>query len=344
MRNIITLEGTTNTTPMFGGNVEGSCFLRTDESRHRVLRDLWESSLALFWTVNMVDFSKDAEGFAQMPKHAQRMFKLNNGYQSLMDSGVVSIYNHLALQTNHPEIALSYTQIMFTETIHATSYSDGLLEMFGSDATSVIDIVKTDPIVRTRLDDEIDYSYEMIENPSNYNIFRAIAATYLLEYIKFPFSFFVTLTLNKGYNNAINGFSQLIARISQEELEIHVPTNKYILKKLIENHDLPIEEIKSMADRILEQELQWNKYLQLEGPVPGYNEAIGEEFLRYYHNKALRDIGYKDIETIKPSSTIDWFNHARNPDNKQVSQQEMKSTQYQKGVIKNDFYKFKEQS
>ena len=336
MRKIITLDQTPNI-GIFDP-AEGGVFLRTDQVRFPKLKQLWEQSLALFWTVKMVDFTKDSAGYKTLPPVAQRMFNLTNGYQSLMDSGVVGIYNHLALLTNNVEVALSYQQIAFAETIHATSYSEGLVQMLGHEAEAVINIVYTDPVVRTRLASEIKITDNLIENPTVQNIYHTIVATYLLEAIKFPFSFFVTFSINKGYNNAINGFNQLISRISQEELDIHVPTNKLVIKQMIKDYNLDINLIKKTADTLLEQELKWNKYLQQDGPIPGYNEAIGEEMIRYFHNKALRDVGYKDIETIKPTTFVTWFNHYRDPDTKQVSQQEMKSTQYQKGVMRNDLH------
>ena len=333
MKHIITLNPQTDTS-LFGQS-DGGVFLRTDKVQHRVLKDLWDKSNALFWTVNMVDFSKDS--IEHISEVGQRMFKLNNGYQSLMDSGVVGIYNHLALQTTSNEVALSYQQIAFIETIHATSYSDGLLQMFNEKATEIIDIVYTDKVVQNRLSSEIDYSDRVIIDPSKHNIALSIAATYLLESIKFPFSFFVTFSINKAYDNCINGFSQLISRIATDELEIHVPTNKYVLKQLLKEGAIQKHEILSMANIILSQELEWNLYLQQDGPIPGYNEEIGTEFIKYMHNKTLRDLGI-DIDIIKPNNIIQWFNHVRNPDNKQVSQQEQKSTQYQKGIMKDDLF------
>ena len=324
--------------PLFGSG-NGGVFLRTDKNDHNTLKQLWESSLALFWTVNMVDFSKDAAGFKRIPDNAKRMFKLTNGYQSLMDGGVVNIYNHLALLANTPSVALSYQQIAFTESIHATSYSDGLIQVFGHEATEIIDIVFTDPVVRTRLNNEIDITDTMIANPTMRNISLAILATYLLEHIKFPFSFFVSFSINKAYDDAINGFSQLLSRISQEEHEIHVPTNMYIIKLLIAQGHITHSDVATMANTILLQELDWNVYLQQDGPIPGYNLQIGEQFIRYWHNKTLRDVGVP-VDKIDPSDTVRWYNHYRDPDNKQVSQQEIKSTQYQKGVIKNDLASF----
>lgn len=336
MKHIISLEKSTSN-KLFDPNSDGGVFLRTDNVEHRILKDLWEKSNALFWTVNMINFDKDS--IKNIPANAQRMFKLNNGYQSLMDSGVVGLYNHLALLTSSNEVALSYQQIAFMESIHATSYSDGLLQMFGSEATDIIDVVYTDKVVKSRLSSEIDYSDQLIVEPSQRNIALAIAATYLLESIKFPFSFFVTFSINKAYSNCINGFAQLISRIATDELEIHVPTNKYILKKLINEGSISITEIEEMALEIQSQEKSWNRYLQEDGPIPGYNIAIGDAFIEYFTNKTLRDLG-SNIKPIKPNDTVQWFNHVRDPDNKQVSQQEMKSSQYQKGIIKDDLYLF----
>jgi ribonucleoside-diphosphate reductase beta chain len=319
---------------------DGSAFIRADIVKFPLLRQLWETSLGLFWTVKMIDFSNDSKGFVKLPPVAQRMFKLTNGYQTIMDSGVVSIYSKLASLTNNSEVALLYTNIGFMESIHADSYSSGLTQMFGSEATKVVDIVFDDEYVRHRLDSEIDFASEVDVNPSVENIYKAIVATYLLEHIKFPFSFFITFTINKSHNNAINGFNQLISRIAQDELDIHVPTNKFIIKHMIKTYKLDIEIIKEMADRVLAQEFEWNSYLLEEGNIPGYNKEIGEEFIKYQHNKALRDVGY-NVEAIKPNSFVQWFNHYRNPNNKQVSQQEMKSTQYQKGVLQNDLHKLK---
>jgi len=335
MKHIITLENKQN--PGMFDESDGGVFLRTDNIQHRILKDLWDKSNALFWTVNMVDFSKDS--IDHIPEVAQRMFKLNNAYQSLMDSGVVGIYNHLALATTSNEVALSYQQIAFMETIHATSYSDGLLQMFGHEATEVIDTVFNDPVVKNRLENEIDYSDNLIAEQSKANIAMAILATYLLEGIKFPFSFFVTFSVNKAFGNCVNGFAQLISRIATDELEVHVPTNKYILKQLIKEGAISHADVLAMADKILNQELDWNLYLQQDGPIPGYNKEIGAQFIRYMHNKVLRDLGL-DLVAIKPNDTVQWFNHVRNPDNKQVSQQEQKSTQYQKGIIRNDLDKF----
>ncbi len=339
--NIININQKPVTNPIFGGQA-GGVFLRTDNITHPVFKNLYEAAFGKFWTVKMIDFSGDALGFKTLPPVAKRMFRLNNGYQSLMDSGVVNIYNELVGCTTNPELALLYQYIAQNESIHAMSYAEGLIQMFGAKAEEEIDIVYTDPVIKTRLQNEIDYSMHLDREDMN-SIFRVAVSTYLLEHIKFPFSFFVTFNLNKAYNNAINGFSMLLKKIAEDEMDIHYPTNAEVIKIMIKANlvDKQYAEkfiVKELND-IMMQELEWNKYLLVDGPIPGYNEKIGESFIRYQCNKALRDVGIK-TKAIKPNDTVIWFNHYRDINNQVVAQQEMKSNQYQKGVLKNDLALF----
>jgi len=344
MSNILNINTKPSSNPLFGGQ-DGGVFLRTDNVEYPVYKALYEAGFGKFWTDKMIDFSGDALGFKSLPEVAQRMFKLNNGYQSLMDSGVVNVYNDLVSCTTNPELAILYQYIAQNESIHALSYSTGLIEMFGDKATEVIDIVYTDPVIKTRLQSEVDYA-EQLNSKDMQSIFKVVVSAYLLEHIKFPFSFFVTFRINNAYNNSINGFSMLLKKIAEDEMDVHYPTNSNVIKDMIRtelvNKEWAFDFIRKEAQTVLEGELKWNSYLQLKGPIPGYNTAIGKAFIEYQTNKALRDVGI-DIKAIKPNDTIIWFNHYRDIKNQVVAQQEMKSNSYQKGTVKNDLGRFVEQ-
>jgi len=244
--------------------------------------------------------------------------------------------------TTNPELAMIYQYIAQNESIHATSYSEGLIEMFGDKATEVIDLVYSDPVIKTRLASEIDYA-EHLNRYDMQSIFKVVVSAYLLEHIKFPFSFFVTFRLNNAYSNAINGFSMLLKKIAEDEMEIHYPTNANVIKDMIRtglvDKDWAITFIENEVARIVLDEFNWNDYLLQDGSIPGYNKAIGEAFIEYQANKSLRDVGI-DVPTIKPNDTITWFNHYRDISNQVVAQQEMKGNSYQKGLLKNDLARF----
>ena len=324
------------------GNPSGGLFLRTDKVIYPNIKQLYEAAFGKFWTVNMIDFSGDKLGFKTLPDVPSRMFKLNNGYQSIMDSGVVNLYVDLAKCTTNIELSMAYLYIAQNESIHATSYSEGLIQMFGSKAEEVIDIVYTDPIIKTRLESEMDYA-DKLDKTNMMSIFRVVVSTYLLEHTKFPFSFFVTFSINKAYGNAINGFSMLLKKIAEDEMDIHYPVNAEVIKIMIRegivDKDEAIEFITELAKEIESSEIKWNEYLLKDGPIPGYNKEIGEHFIKYQTSKALRDVGIKTY-IVESNDTIQWFNHYRNIANQVVSQQEMKSNQYQKGILKNDLSRF----
>lgn len=341
MSNILNIETKPTTNPLFGG-LDGGVFLRSDNVQYPVFKNLYEAGFGKFWTDKMIDFSSDSLGFKTLPPVAQRMFKLNNGYQSLMDSGVVNIYNDLTMCCTNPELAMLYQYIAQNESIHALSYSTGLVEMFGDKATEVIDIVYTDPVIKSRLTSEIDYATQLDRNDME-SIFKVVVAAYLLEHIKFPFSFFVTFRINNAYNNAINGFSMLLKKIAEDEMDVHYPANgnvtKVMLRESMVDPKWGEQFIKDEVARIASEEYIWNDYLLEEGSIPGYNKAIGDAFIDYQANKALRDCGI-DVTPIKPNDTITWFNHYRDISNQVVAQQEQKSNQYQKGILKNDLDRF----
>jgi ribonucleotide reductase beta subunit family protein with ferritin-like domain len=341
MSNILNITEKPTSNPIFGG-LDGGVFLRSDKIQYPVFKNLYEAGFGKFWTDKMIDFSGDSLGFKTLPPVAQRMFKLNNGYQSIMDSGVVNIYNDLTMCCTNPELAMLYQYIAQNESIHALSYSTGLIEMFGDKATEVIDLVYTDPVIKTRLTSEMDYA-EQLNRYDMVSIFKVVVSAYLLEHIKFPFSFFVTFRINNAYSNAINGFSMLLKKIAEDEMDVHYPTNANVIKVMMStglvDKEWAHKFISDEAARIEQEEFGWNGYLLQEGSIPGYNKAIGEAFISYQTNKALRDCGV-DAPTIKPNDTITWFNHYRDINNQVVAQQEMKSNQYQKGVLKNDLDRF----
>jgi len=198
------------------------------------------------------------------------------------------------------------------------------------------------------LENEIDFSDELInsviingeENKSA--VFKAIVAAYVLEHIKFPFSFFTTWTINRIYDNAINGFSQLLKLIAQDELDFHVPTNKNVLRILKREARQGFKEawdnqfVYDYVRKVAEEEKKWAAYLLSAGELPGYNKNVANNFIEYYADKTLRDIGLEPIYNAEKTDTIDWFNSYRKIKNQNSSLQEVSNISYNKGIVQND--------
>jgi len=332
-------------------------FLRVDRCDYPVFANLYEKTTSDFWTRKVVDFSKDRVGWENLYEVARRMFLLNNGYQSAMDSGVTSIFGYFAEVCTNTELKGLYKYNDFIEVEHAMSYSYGLSQMFGAKAEEKIDIVYTDTVVKKRLDNEISYTDEFIkyiihdrndDDKAKELLLKEMIVTYMLEHIKFPFSFFVTWRINVGYNNAIQGFSQLLRLIGHDELTTHTVTHinvfKILKKEKRQGFQHIIKKLESWiydyAKIVASQEMEWNEYLFNEGNVNSFTKEMGEHFIKYYVDKALTNLGLNPIFNEKHSEIIGWYDRYRNINLQNAALQEISNVAYQKGITKNDLSKF----
>ncbi len=327
-------------------------FLRVDNVDYPTLMNLFKFGFSNVWAWTAVDFQKDIIGWQQLSDTAKRIFLLNNGYQSAMDSGVVGIYNYLAAVTSNTELALCYQYIAQNESIHAASYSYGLAQMFGSEARDKINVVYTDPVVKSRMEDEVDFSDEFIQKvireqkPDMELVLKTIMAAYFLESIKFPFSFLTTWVINRVHQNAIQGFSLLLKLIAQDELDFHVPTNANVIKILKREERQGAkpwfdsgwfeETAVAYAKKVAEAEMKWAEYLLQEGELPGLSLDVTKHFIKYMTDKALRLIGYSPIYNENKSDIIVWYNEYRDINNQNASLQETSNISYNKGIMKRD--------
>jgi ribonucleotide reductase beta subunit family protein with ferritin-like domain len=201
------------------------------------------------------------------------------------------------------------------------------------------------------MDDEIDYSDELFDivikqgrddDEARSIIFKAIFATYTLEHIKFPFSFYSTWNLNRVYGNAVQGFSMLLKLIAQDELDFHVPMNKNVLKILKRETRQGFKNVWDeefaywYVKKVAEAEKKWSDYLLAEGEVPGFSRGINNNFIEYFANKTLTDLGLKEIYKAEKTDAIDWYNEYRKINNQNAALQEVSNVSYNKGVVKND--------
>lgn len=333
-------------------------FIRIDSVSHDIARKLKDASEGNTWFSKEVDYKSDKTKFSSLPEDAQRAFKLNIAYQTLMDSGVTSGISSIMNRIVTSSIwSILYSRIAIEECIHAESYSYGLSEVFGHKATETLDLVYNDQFVRHRMEKEVEL-FKNADDLCNSEksdidldekkkaVLRLLLGIYFLEGIKFPFSFFVTFTINNSYDNAISGFTKTIKLIAHDELNVHVPTGKNIMTILRKEDDQGFshlfkndwfnEQALSLAKDVVSQEIEWAKYLFDNHEVSGVNSQISEHFIKYWAGIRLKDIGIESPYNEKKSDIIDWFNSYRDINKQNAALQETSNTSYQKGTLKND--------
>ena len=329
----------------FGDNED---IIRIDKISYSNILNTFKKGFSDVWAWTAVDFSKDTVGWDKIDEVGKDIFIKTNGYQTLMDSGVVGIYNYLAIAASNPELKIAYQYVAQNESIHAGSYSYGISQMFGYKAEEMIDIANTDPFIKSRMNNENDFEKEFIDSiirkeEQNFEIvFKVIVATYLLEQIKFPFSFYTTWNINRVYGNAIQGFSQLLKLIAQDELDFHVVLNKHVLKILRKEKRQGFSDVwdeKFIYDyvkTVVKEEKEWSKYLRSNGDIQGFTENITDHLIEYFADKALKNIGLESIYKRETNDTIDWFNAYRKIKDQNAALQESSNVRYNKGVLQND--------
>ncbi len=356
-RKIICVEIKPKDTKLFFGDFNN--YIRINQIKYPQFKKLYEHSESNTWFMNEIDYTSDIAGFKTLPDHAQRMFKLNIVYQTLMDSGVTNIFDYIAQVASVPELQYTYKRISIEESIHAASYSNGLEVVFGQETNDILDLVYSDKHIQTRMANEVNGADKFIDlcihknltnDEAKKSLLTLLAATYILEGIKFPFSFFVTWTINKAYNNPIQGFSRALKLIGHDEMTFHTVVGKTVInllktdkyqgfKHLFDNGWFS-EMFNSLLQLSVQQEFEWNSYLQQEGSIPGYTEDIGKHFIRYWADVRAKDIKELPLFNEKSSDVIEWYNKYRNLNGTTTALQEADTTNYQKGKLVNDLNKF----
>lgn len=336
---------------VFGEQTIGRLDLIYD-SKFKQLAEIDEANV---WYLNVVNCSLDR--WYEFSEGALKKFQLTLGYQTVLDSLVPDIFKYLSEITTDPWLSYLYSRISTMEHTHALSYSSGATQAFGAKATEFLNIVYTDSNIRHRIDDELDISKKFIHAVQNnwennsYNrqiLLETLVAVFALEGIKFPFSFFTSWSLNKGYNNCAQGFSQLLLSIAYDEMVVHTSTGSNFINKLKKDPNFK-EEFESgwfdkMASsyfaKVAEKEVIWAKYLLTTGDEPGFNEAICTHFIQYWTDHRLKEIHLPVLFDVKKNDIEIWFDEYRNIKNKQSALQEISNVNYQIGQCVNDLYKF----
>lgn len=327
-------------------------FQRIDKEPFPIFKKLAEASEANTWFMNEIDYTKDKKGIELLPEHAFRMFQLTINYQNIMDSLVPNTFSLLSNIASETWLSYLYSRISTEEEIHSLNYSNGLTQVFGDKATEIMDTIYIDTLLQKRTDKEIESANKFIkivvqeqkeDDEAKKAIIDLLLRTFYLEGIKFPYSFLITWSINKAYNNCIQGFSQALKLIAFDELTVHVTTGVAIMNLLFKSGQ-GFEHLKSyfeetavkMLKETVELELEWNKYIFKEGIIPGLNQNIGEHFIKYWADYRLKQLKLPTIYNEQKSDIIDWFNNYRRLNKTQVALQEADNTNYQKGTLKND--------
>ena len=340
---------------IFFGSYNG--FQRYDIYKNKITKNIERSMRQAFWTPEEISLIHDKENFENLPNHVQEVIINNLLFQTLMDStqnrGLDSIMSEIVTSSEWESVFKSQA---YFELIHSLSYSHIIREMFSSDATDVFNRIYELDAIKNRVSAEIE-AYDKVKyllkkdlltdtEENKKTILSLLIQIYFLEGIKFYVSFLVTYIINDSYANAIPGISKIIKLINYDE-DKHVAVIGSLLNilkkdknegfKNLFNTNWFEEETIKIVKKVVNEEIIWANYLLDFGPIKSLTLNVIEEFIKYYANLRLNNIGIDPIYKINNDiEIVKWFEFYKDINKDNTAQQEQIAISYNIGTMEFD--------
>jgi len=346
----------TETNKLFFGD---NTVARLDMNYDTQFKKIAETDEANAWYLNVVSCKQDR--WAELPPNALSKFQKTVAYQTVSDTLVPDVFVYLSSISTDPWLKYLYSRISTMEHTHAMSYSSGVDQAFGARANDFLNIIYSEPMIKERIESELKVGTEFVtavqdgfdNNVENKKLLlELLFRVFMLEGVKFPFSFFTTWTLNRAYGNAIQGFSQLLIKISIDEMQVHTTTGANVMRKLRKSEDFKElfsngwfdDMAYSVANEVATKEKEWATFLLEDGEVTGFNQAICDHFIEYWVDRRLQEIGLNRLYNVTKNDIEEWFDAYRNVNSKHAALQEIDNISYQIGQVQNDLSRFDTQN
>lgn len=330
---------------------EYSGFQRYDNPSYKFAVDMEEAQRNSFWNPNEISMVSDAQKFPELPEAMQEVMIRIWLFQTLMDSGQnKGLEEVLAEVCTNPEFEAMFKTWGYFELIHSLSYSHLLRGIF-SDSSSIFDRIADYPEIQKRIDKEIGL-YSQIQNMGDKPLeeqkkilLELLVNVFALEGVKFYISFLVTYIINNAYGNKITGATRIIKLINFDE-DLHTSMSSGLLNILKKEQSEGFKELmesdwyKDMVintfKKVYEDELEWADYLLSLGDIPTLTKPVTEQFLKYYIDYRLGQIGFDKIYNQEKTDVVQWFDNYKDLNKDNAALQESDLAVYSIGIMKDD--------
>jgi len=354
--------------PMFFGQPLG--VQRFDVAKYPVFEKLKEQQNGFFWSPKEVSLQKDRGDYQTLSPHQKHIYTSNLKYQIMLDS-VQGRAPGMAFMPycSLPELEGCMNSWQFFESIHSTSYTYIIKNVYPDPAEVLDDIVINDKIleraktVTESYDDFInsaqhygisnDWKHalegvqyaQMSLNDVKRKLYRAVANVNILEGIRFYVSFACSFAF--GENKLMEGSAKIISLIARDENQ-HLAITQNILNKWKEGDDPEMKQIAkeeeewvyTMFKRAVDEEKRWAEYLFKDGSMIGLSVRNLQDYVEWIANRRMKAIGLKPVYDIAAKNNpLPWTQHWISSKGLQVAPQETEVESYIIGGIKQDVKK-----
>lgn len=330
--------------PIFFG--DGLGLQRYDIFKYKQYYDSFQNQLSFFWRPEEIDISKDQGQFKELADSEKKIFTMNLGFQTLLDSIQARGIPNLLADCSLLEFEACANAWMFFEQIHSYSYTYIIKNIYAN-PTEVFDSFLKDEEILKRASSVTKYYDDYIDGLGSSEIDRKTAlyltlvSINILEGIRFYVSFacsFAFAELGKMEGNA--KIISLIQRDEQKHLAITQNTLNYLRKNKDEGFQEVVKECEGIVTKMYEdsaqEEIEWAKYLFEDGGMLGLNADILTLFMKWLTNKRMKGIGITPIFDEIKTNPINWMNKWMSSKAVQVAPQETELESYKVGSLKQD--------
>ena len=354
--------------PMFFGQPLG--VQRFDVAKYPVFEKLKEQQNGFFWSPKEVSLQKDRGDYQTLSPHQKHIYTSNLKYQIMLDS-VQGRAPGMAFMPycSLPELEGCMNSWQFFESIHSTSYTYIIKNVYSNPSEVLDDIVINDKIleraktVTESYDDFINtaqhygisndwkHALEGVEyaqlslNDVKRKLYRAVANVNILEGIRFYVSFACSFAF--GENKLMEGSAKIISLIARDENQ-HLAITQNILNKWAAGDDPEMKQIAkeeqewvyTMFKRAVDEEKKWAEYLFKDGSMIGLSVKNLQDYVEWIANRRMKAVGLKSVYDIAAKNNpLPWTQHWISSKGLQVAPQETEVESYIIGGIKQDVNK-----
>ena len=321
--------------------------------QHPQLRTIFREQKQLDWDENEVPFDSCNAEFKNLPSVVAGRMIDTLAWQWEADSiAARSMFSLMAPFIANSELARAWCKVTEVEHLHAATYSEIVRSSFDNPQAVLEQVLQNVEALNRmsvigdalkhayRISHELALGLRTREEDETYDAAMMATVAFLaLERVQFMASFAITFAnANQGMFVPIG---KSVQRICQDEFEIHVQLDKYIL-----NYELSLpcgqaffarnkDRIQALFQDVIDCEFRWIDYMDFKSnPMVGLTDQLLRDWVIYCAADAMAVLGLKPDYSVPRQSPLPFMDDWIDVSKIQSSPQEEKGrTQYKNNVL-----------
>lgn len=304
--------------------------------KYRWSSDWYRQAMNNFWIPEEINLAQDVKDYPNLSQPERAAYDKILSFLVFLDSIQTANLPFLGEFITANEVNLCLSIQCFQESVHSQSYSymlDTICDPVQRNA--ILYQWKTDAHLLRRNTFIGDCYNTLRLQQDNFTFLKVLMANYILEGIYFYSGFMFFYNLSR--NGKMPGSAQEIRYINRDE-NTHLWLFRNIILELQKENpelfgDYTVKVLENMLREGVEQEVGWGRYV-LGDQIPGLNQTMIEEYIRYLGNLRWTSLGYTPLypEYTEEPANMKWVSQYADANLVKTDFFEARSTAYAKST------------